>query len=271
MKHAESTGKPTEEALAAKRQRLMVKLVKFEAGSSIHLNESRPSENSTETAQAESLALAPNPHDVLLDNSELRYLHLGEALEKQLIDGFGAEEEDGEEEEEEEEEEELDPENTPLSFPSNLDISELIGKGLKYLIDQEVELRKGQVNDILGKLRIVLGTRNVLISKVVRNSKSTKTNTRAWKEVNPYTRERNLLVRLYCRSRQALKQLGVEKDLFKTTYQEITANDLKVSGDLTDFNRYGQKNDRLPWFWHLAGKELAEGSVVMNECECDSI
>ena len=123
-------------------------------------------------------------------------------------------------------------------------------------------------SEILEKLRVVLGLRTVVFSKVVRNADAVKTTTRAWREVNEYTRERNLLVRLYCRSRQALAQLGGDSSLLNTHYQPLTKNDLKVTKDLTEVNRYDAKNGDLPWFWRMnKDKDLQEGSIAMMECK----
>lgn len=214
--------------------------------------------SSVSTAAATATAALPTP-----DISESSYMLLVGDIEEVLAEGSTSM---ANEEDFLEDIEEVEPENTVLSLPSNLDIAELKEKGLGDLISAEIDIRKGHLNDVLDQLRVVLGTRNVLLGKGVRNLHTQKTNTRAWSSVNEYTRERNLLVRLYFRSRQALMQLGVDTKLFKTLYQPITAIDLKISGDITEINRFGQKNDRLPWFWRLERKELAEGTTVMQEC-----
>ena len=86
--------------------------------------------------------------------------------------------------------------------------------------------------------------------------------------VNEYTRERNLLVRQYHRSRTALELLlGTGHSLLQDHYLPISSEDLKISGDITEVNRFGQKNDRLPWFWRLQKEDMEEGSPAMNECE----
>lgn len=46
----------------------------------------------------------------------------------------------------------------------------------------------------------------------------------------------------------ALQHLSIDPE-YCTTLQDITDDDLKVAGDLTDERRYGQRSDSLPWFW----------------------
>lgn len=190
------------------------------------------------------------------------YLVLDPGLEAELKQGeFRISEEDGEAEE-------IDPENTPLSFPSNMDLQDLRRCGLELAADLEVEIRKAQLHGILESLRAVLGSRTLMFSKVIKNVKSQATRGRAWASVNEYTRERNLLVRQYHRSRHALELLlGTDHPLLDDTFKPILPEELKVTADIVEINRLGQKNDRLPWFWRLQGDDLVEGSPVMTECE----
>jgi hypothetical protein len=51
------------------------------------------------------------------------------------------------------------------------------------------------------------------------------------------------------------------------TLRDITDDDLKVAGDLTDERRVGQRSDALPWFWRF-GDAVESGSPRMQECMC---
>ena len=161
----------------------------------------------------------------------------------------------------------LPPEKITIGLPSNLDLDSLKENGFAFVLDMEANLRMGDMNDTLEKLRVVLGTRSVLMKKTLRGTQGGSGKTRAWAEINNYTRERNLLVRYYLRSRQALIQLGTHPELVETTYKPIKAADLKVTGDIVEENRFGQHSDSLPWFWRLDKTELMEDSNVMQECE----
>ena len=61
--------------------------------------------------------------------------------------------------------------------------------------------------------------------------------------------------------------MGVDHSIFQETYKEIQPSDLIVTGDISEMNRIGQKNDKLPWFWRLQKEDLEENSPAMMECK----
>jgi hypothetical protein len=71
------------------------------------------------------------------------------------------------------------------------------------------------------------------------------------------------VVQYYKQTRVALGQLNATDPKFK----DITAEDLKMPGDIIEENRIGQRSNELSWFWrldsHLKGQERGER---MKEC-----
>jgi hypothetical protein len=64
--------------------------------------------------------------------------------------------------------EEVDPpETTALLLPSALDATDIQRLGLSALAKQELELRKGEANDILENLRMALGHKAILFRQEV--------------------------------------------------------------------------------------------------------
>ena len=58
----------------------------------------------------------------------------------------------------------------------------------------------------------------------------------------------------------------LETDLdYLATLHDITNDDLKVAGDLTDEQRFGQRLDALPWFWRIGDVDNSSGPR-MQEC-----
>lgn len=53
---------------------------------------------------------------------------------------------------------------------------------------------------------------------------------------------------MYNLARQALGNLG-EDELIFTKYLPIEKTHLTVNKDIIEANRYGQRSDRMPWFW----------------------
>ena len=72
-------------------------------------------------------------------------------------------------------------------------------------------------------------------------------------------------VTTYRRARQAIQELGGATDLER--YQEITKSDLKMSGDIVEENRVGQKSSILPWFWRLDREVKNHYGDYEKECE----
>jgi hypothetical protein len=61
--------------------------------------------------------------------------------------------------------------------------------------------------------------------------------------------------------------LEASQDILKK-YQLIKPNELGVSKDITEENRFGQSSDVLPWFWRIGGSRLEPPDVWNEECKC---
>ena len=66
-------------------------------------------------------------------------------------------------------------------------------------------------------------------------------------------------------ARQAIGELGEAADLER--FQEIRKSDLKMSGDVVEENRVGQRSSVLPWFWRLDRKAKEYCGDYEKECE----
>jgi hypothetical protein len=157
------------------------------------------------------------------------------------------------------------PEKMALSLPSRLGRAYITRHGLETLAKQEIELRIGQANDSLAALRVELGHKSLLFRSKVRHSKNQKGKTRAWKEVAQSAGRLMKHVACYQRARQALERLGADEEIL-AKYQDIKQEDLKMSSDMVEENRFGQRNDTLAWFWRLGPQTDAEGDSWMEEC-----
>ncbi|KAG1722519.1 hypothetical protein EDB19DRAFT_1645755, partial [Suillus lakei] len=129
------------------------------------------------------------------------------------------------------------------------------------LRQEELELRKGQANDCLEKLRQALGDRSV---KIHSNKSIHHQGTRSKKELLKITLSINKQARGYCYSRAAMQHLGADSDTL-ALYQPLKAQDLVVSKEVTEENRHGQGSDRLTWFWRINNAEDSQKNQWMNE------
>jgi hypothetical protein len=154
-------------------------------------------------------------------------------------------------------------EDLRLLMPSALGAAECRRRGKSILMDQEIELRTGQANEALEKLRVALAHMALTYRVNVRNADSQIQMTRAQAQVKQAHRSVNKHVRTYGRAYQAL--LNMEASV--PQLQPIRREDLKVSGDIVEENRFGQRNDTLAWFWRIGGiGEKEKESDWMTEC-----
>lgn len=158
------------------------------------------------------------------------------------------------------------PERERVRLPSALAPGEISRLSLEDMATSEVELRKGQVVDALSGLRLALGEKSLCFRTQVRNAGSQRTTNRAWTNVHKYDAIAKKWRRRYHQARSALERLPGTAEYLKTLLP-ITEEDMKVAGDITEENRFGQRSDTLPWFWRV-GEPDGNGSARLQECAC---
>jgi hypothetical protein len=158
-------------------------------------------------------------------------------------------------------------ENVQICLPSSFGKQVCARVGWGNMALQEMELRKGQANDLLEKIRLALGHKALLYRTRVRKSKGQKTKTRTWGAVRQADQILNECVRGYLRARVAMVKLGADEEIL-SHYQDIGRKDLRLSGDVVEENRFGQKSDALPWFWRMGEQNKDQRDNWMSECEC---
>ncbi|KAN0088257.1 hypothetical protein V8E55_005314 [Tylopilus felleus] len=118
----------------------------------------------------------------------------------------------------------------------------------------------GQANVCLEKLRNDLGEKSILYRINRRSSTSNRTDTRSKQDIH---RD----VRSYHRAVAALTSLEATNNVLGK-YRTITHEELGLSKDITEENRYGQSSHVLPWFWRIEEADY-RSSDWNDECEWD--
>jgi ferric-dicitrate binding protein FerR (iron transport regulator) len=90
--------------------------------------------------------------------------------------------------------------------------------------------------------------------------------TRSRKEVKNVQQRVRKHVRAYKRAQKALEQLGASKEEMNQ-YKPLLPQDLKMSQDIMEENRIGQKSDTLAWFWRMGEENPEQGNKWMTECK----
>ncbi|KAG2130738.1 hypothetical protein DEU56DRAFT_757809 [Suillus clintonianus] len=165
----------------------------------------------------------------------------------------------------EEIDEEVPAEAMGIWMPSSVLRNEALALGLHTLQAEELELRKGQANDCLEKLRQALGHKAIIYRQHFRSADSTWTGTRSKQEALRCRIKIEKCVRRYQRERGSMQRLGADEDTLRTIYQDIQPHQLSVDKEVTEENRYGQGSDRLAWFWLVNNGHDSQEDVWMDE------
>ena len=158
-------------------------------------------------------------------------------------------------------------EQVRLWLPSSFTTSKRAQIGLEEVAGVEGELREGQADDALEALRASLAEKSLRFRTQVKSAKGQKTMTRAWDPIHRADKQIQEAVQCYQLAWNALERLGVSKELLGR-YQEIQKKDLKMSRDVVEENRVGQRSSELPWFWRLDRKWDKDRGGFLKECKC---
>jgi hypothetical protein len=89
-----------------------------------------------------------------------------------------------------------------------------------------------------------------MFRKNLRPAKSQKTKTRAWRSIQSADKNVRFHARQYKIARDALVRLNVLDDGM-IQFPELKKADLKMSRDVVEENRVGQRNEHVSWVWRL--------------------
>ncbi|KAI6105115.1 hypothetical protein EV401DRAFT_1873905 [Pisolithus croceorrhizus] len=153
-----------------------------------------------------------------------------------------------------EEVQELASELMSIWMPSSIGAAKLMEIGLHDLLKEEMELRIGQANDCLDQLRTDLGSKAMLYRQNFRTANSTREGTRTKKEIQKVVVRINKHVRSYQRARKAILRLDLNDNIGEK-FKEIQPEDLAVSKEVTEENRFGQGVSKMAWFWMVDGEQ----------------
>jgi hypothetical protein len=181
-------------------------------------------------------------------------------------------EEDLDEDDDDEEDVQLStsPETAYLPLPSHLGQDYFKNPGIAALAAEEVQLRIDQASDSLQKLRLSLGLKSSLFRTKIAMAKSQYTKTRAWSAVNAVDVRVRGHAQQYRNARQALVHLGASSSVLKT-FPMLKQEDLKLSRDIVEENRTGQKSEHVTWIWRVEGISMIGEDEWLKESEsCSS-
>ena len=159
------------------------------------------------------------------------------------------------------------PEVLKVWMPSSFGTEKCLKNGWGVLVEEELQLRISQANKFLSKIRLGLGGKAMLYRTSLRPANSQETSTRARKLVEQVTNTITNHARGYRQAHKAMISLGASESILKM-FRPLLDSELKVSTDVLEENRYGQRNDQLAWFWRQGPNEANDNHPWMEERMC---
>jgi hypothetical protein len=127
----------------------------------------------------------------------------------------------------------------------------------------------------LEAIKECIGEKSALMQIFIRQNRYSgqKRKLRSWKQVRQTENRLSTAAAAYERARLAIEQLSIDTDedsmddtgvLWRNRLRIITKEDLKEVKDVTEPNRIGQKNNKLPWFWSMKEGEKDQSGLMQE-------
>jgi hypothetical protein len=97
-------------------------------------------------------------------------------------------------------------------------------------------------------------------------AKSQYTKTRAWRAVNTVDMTVRLHAQQYRNAQQALLHLGASSSVM-ANFPVLKKADLKLSRDIVEENRVGQRSEHVTWIWRVQGQSIIGEEEWLTESE----
>jgi hypothetical protein len=158
------------------------------------------------------------------------------------------------------------PESFMIALPSALPQKSSHRLLLIRLMTTELELRKGHANDCLADMRTSIGQQAYQCKKILKPAHTKTHRTRARSAIQNVHRTLILQTRVYNRTREAMRSLGMELDQLDSVYKPLTKDDISVSSAVVDPNVAGSSRTKLSWIWTTHQGIMANDNHL-TECE----
>ena len=159
----------------------------------------------------------------------------------------------------------IPPENLKLALPSSFTSDYLDSLGLHALRDKELQLRRGQANDALQAIRVLIGQKSFQFTSNMRNVDPAAAVTRPREAIHALGRTIAAHRRVYARCRVAMIVLQMLPDELGKTYQIILDSDIKTDTSIQEPNAPGSARQKLSWIF-TSFQAQTNSSDFLEEC-----
>ena len=139
------------------------------------------------------------------------------------------------------------------------------------LIQKEIALCKGQVNDSLQAIRLAIEEKSFWFWKQLQLAASKKKKTCSWDGIHIVGKRLQHYCLIYQQARHALSCLGVPQETLETEFQELMDDDLQTSSAIMELNAREQRKKELFWIWQRTGMRISNQITLVNKCKLSTL
>jgi hypothetical protein len=156
------------------------------------------------------------------------------------------------------------PEDLPILLPSSVGWEWCVSHGVQSLAVKEAQLRHGQANESIHRIRLALGFKSALFRTQVRPANTQQTKTRAWNAVHSVETTVHEHSRVYSMARDAYRTVrnGYPDG---PDLPQLHKEDLRIATLVLGSDQTGQRNKQRSWIWGF-GKSKEDDRMWMHEC-----
>jgi hypothetical protein len=159
----------------------------------------------------------------------------------------------------------IQPERMKLALPSSFPVRYLHQLALHDLQEQELQLRRGQANDALQAIRLLIGQKSFQFTSNMRNVDPAASVTRPRAAIEALGRSISAHRRVYTRCRAAMVVLNMPPSELANVYRHIEDRDIRTDTSIQEPNRPGSARQTLSWIF-TASQGQSTGNDFMEEC-----
>ena len=159
----------------------------------------------------------------------------------------------------------IQPETMKLALPSSFPAHYLARLPIHTLQEQELQLRRGQANDALQAIRLLIGQKSFQFTSNMRNVDLAALVTRPRAAIEALGRSISAHRRVYNKCRTAMIALNMPPGELTAVYQEIEDRDVRTDTSIQEPNQPGSAQQTLSWIF-TASQGLSPEQDFMEEC-----
>ena len=164
----------------------------------------------------------------------------------------------------------LPPYKLPILLPSSLSPAEIQRRNLQDALQMELELRKGDAEDFLAELRVLLAWKSVVLRHRICLADNYTKRRDAWEDVNDIGDSIRRNVRAYEHTRRIMWSIADEQSEdgqeIRRRFRVFGKNDYKITTEYISWTIRETRHQHQSWIWNSGGETDVQNDAWLAEC-----